>query len=136
MKKLSAMFFTVLAVSIFLLGFDSVQKNEVSLAKAADPDIIKGVEKVLATVHELKDVLEKSPKDSKKIHKLGKKISEQWDVIEKKVEKKYPEAYVDIEKSLYPLIGFSKEEDPSVEKLQELIKQVDKKLERFKKHLG
>lgn len=127
MKKLILFLVPLLAFGLILTGFNP-QQNEAN----SDKKIVKGVDVVLTTVKDFKELLENSPKERKKIHQFGKKISEQWDVIEKQVEAKYPTDYQNIEESLYPLIALSQEEEPYVKKILELSDQVIEKLALFK----
>lgn len=99
-------------------------------------DLATGTSTVLATVEKLKNTIENSPDDINKINELGKDLSENWDLIEKKVEKRYPKDYKDIEESLYPLIAFAQNDSPDIEKMKQLIKEVNDKLTSFKQKVS
>ncbi|WP_174615996.1 hypothetical protein [Virgibacillus ihumii] len=92
----------------------------------------KGIEKVLTSLHELKNTIESSPGETGKINSNGKTLSESWEPIEKKIEERNPDAYENIEKSLYPLIGEAQKENPDTNKLTKLIKETNEKLNQFK----
>lgn len=102
----------------------------------SDSAIMEGVNAVLATIEALKDVLEESPDESKEIIKLGKKLDEDWELIEKKVEDAYPEDYTTIEESLYPLIDAVQSEKPNNDVLKKLIAEVNDKLFKFKEKIS
>ncbi|MDC3417363.1 hypothetical protein [Aquibacillus salsiterrae] len=129
MKKVSWLFITVFAILTFLVGFGQTNSSKTPTTGKAEADIVTGTEKVLSLIETFEDVLEDEPNNRSKIKRLGKEIGQQWQVIEKSVEKKYPEEYDDIEKSLYPLLVLSQEESPYVTKLLELSEQVEKKLD-------
>lgn len=103
---------------------------------SSDSTIMEGVNTVLATIEVLKDAVEQSPDDSKEIIKLGKKLDEDWDLIEKKVEDVYPMDYTDIEESLYPLIDETQSEQPNNDVLKKLIAEVNDKLFKFKEKIS
>ncbi|MBB6453692.1 iron uptake system EfeUOB component EfeO/EfeM [Salirhabdus euzebyi] len=128
MKKLLLTIGTLLTVSVLLLGFNTVQ-NE------GGTDLVKGIDKVLETNEKLKKAADKSPENTAKINKLGKELGENWDVIEKQVEEKYPKDYINIEKSLYPLIAYAKKDKPDVKKIVILADEVNEKLVNFKERV-
>ena len=100
------------------------------------PEIIKGIDKVLETINKLEETLKSTPKDTKQIQELGHALEEEWDKIEKAVEKLDQEEYEFIEKSLYPLIAEAKKPMPEVERIQPLIEDTTKKLNEFKEKLS
>ncbi|WP_117169596.1 hypothetical protein [Paraliobacillus sediminis] len=103
---------------------------------SSDATIMEGVNTVLATIEALKDVVEQSPDESKEIIKRGKKLDEDWELIEKKVEDAYPEDYTNIEESLYPLIDAAQSEKPNNDVLKKLITEVNDKLFKFKEKIS
>ncbi|MCT2537712.1 hypothetical protein NC661_11230 [Aquibacillus koreensis] len=137
MKKWIAI--SLLIFTLVLSGFSPVTNSEAQsdatpLHKQMEKktDLSKGIAIVLATIDELKSLVEQNPDNARKINTFGKVLDENWDLIEKKVEKKYPEDYKDIEESLYPLIGEAQKDKPNIEELNKLIKDTYKKLEAFR----
>ncbi|MDQ0217325.1 hypothetical protein ELQ35_07695 [Peribacillus cavernae] len=98
-------------------------------------DIVLGVNKVLAKIKEL-DTNKDDNTDAKSLNANGKQIEEEWDKIEKKVEKSFPEDYKNIEESLYPLIAELKKAEPDVAKVNEWSNQTKAKLDLFRMKAG
>ncbi|TFJ91936.1 hypothetical protein [Lentibacillus salicampi] len=96
----------------------------------------EGIEKVLTSLQELKETVKSSPNDVEKINKEGKALSESWEPIEKKVEKRNAGAYENIEESLYPLIAEAQKEKPDINNVKQLIEEVTNKLNQFKEKLS
>lgn len=74
--------------------------------------------------------------DPEKIQELGKKVSSDWDSIEKQVEDDFPDWYERIEKNLYPLIGESGNPEKDTEKIEELSKAAIEDLQLFLKEVN
>ncbi|MDL4843073.1 hypothetical protein [Aquibacillus rhizosphaerae] len=141
MRKTTLLFITLITFSTLLFGFSNeTSTNQYHPEKVMEAEgdkenktsLEKGTTIVLATINELHNVVERSPENTKKINTFGKVLDENWDLIEKKVEKKYPEDYKNIEESLYPLIGEAQKEKPDLTKLTQLIKETSAKLLTFK----
>lgn len=96
-------------------------------------DLASGVDNVLSAVKELKKV---PANDAQKIKKAGKSLREDWDKIEKEVEDNYLNYYMNIEHTLYPLIGETQNAKPNGEKVSKLCDVTIRKLEAFKKKIG
>ncbi|WP_077324421.1 hypothetical protein [Virgibacillus siamensis] len=103
--------------------------------KGGSSGLTSGVTDVQKSLDELKMVMQNNPDKTKKIQKIGKEAGEDWDEIEKQVEEKYPKAYENIEKSLYPLKAATKKDMPDKGKVKQLTSETLKKLQDFKKGL-
>ncbi|TCP21068.1 putative lipoprotein with Yx(FWY)xxD motif [Scopulibacillus darangshiensis] len=99
-------------------------------------DLASGTDTVLADTANLKKTVEQSSKDTASINNAGKKLGEDWDAIEKKVEEKYPKDYENIEDSLYPLLAEAAKEQPDEDKMKKLIADVTNKLNSFKEKVS
>ncbi|PLT34418.1 hypothetical protein [Bacillus sp. V5-8f] len=93
--------------------------------------ILDGVQKVLLTIKETEQMMERSAQ-TKTVNEFGSRLEEEWDTIEKTVEKRFPEDYISIEKSLYPLIAEMKKTTPDLAKVKNFSEQTKAKLEQFK----
>ncbi|RFU63511.1 hypothetical protein [Peribacillus glennii] len=98
-------------------------------------DIVLGVDKVLSIIKEAKQSTERAA-DPKSLNQIGSRLEEEWDTIEKKVEAKFPEDYINIEKSLYPLMAEMQKPMPDLAKVKELSDQTKGKLDRFQIKTG
>ncbi|CAH0345827.1 hypothetical protein [Bacillus sp. CECT 9360] len=94
-------------------------------------DIVLGVDKVLSIIKEVETAMENSA-DPKRLHAIGQQMEEEWDTIEKKVEKKFPVDYKSIEESLYPLIAELGKSQHDLAKIKDLSDQTKAKLDLFK----
>ncbi|MFB5285071.1 hypothetical protein [Peribacillus sp. Hz7] len=103
------------------------QEEAVETHKNISTDLNDGIEKVLTALEEL----QQSTVNKKNIQSSGENLDKYWDVIEKQVEKQYPKDYVDIEKSLYPLLYEAKKEQQDISKIQQLIKETKNKITTF-----
>ncbi|WP_112180960.1 MULTISPECIES: hypothetical protein [Paraliobacillus] len=103
---------------------------------SSDTTIMEGVNTVLATIEALKYTAVHSPNDSAKIIKIGKKLKEDWELIEEKVEAAYPEDYTNIEESFYPLIEETQHDKPDTDVLMKLTAEVNDKLFKFKEKIS
>ncbi|MFZ3579127.1 hypothetical protein [Virgibacillus sp. DJP39] len=112
------------------------EKDSVLAAKSmSSVTISDGLDEVLNTLAELKVELDKPSIEKSQVKVLAEKLGEDWDTIEKQVEKKYPEDYVYIEKSLYPLLAEAQKEDPNFVEIQQLLQDTTKKINAFKNKL-
>ncbi|WP_339227806.1 hypothetical protein NSQ77_19830 [Oceanobacillus sp. FSL K6-2867] len=151
MKKLnllllSVFLITAVVVSACASGNDSESSNEENEQKSeqapkngeenSSDSLNKGIEKVLTSLQELKNTAETSPDDTDNINSKGKSLSENWEPIEEKVEEQNPDAYENIEESLYPLIGEAQKEKPDTNKVTKLIEETTEKLNQFKGKLS
>lgn len=103
--------------------------NESGTEKNAD--IVRGVEKVLSIIKEVEKRMEDTA-EAKSLNKIGRQMEEEWDIIEKSVEKAFPEDYTNIEKSLYPLMAELQKTLPDLAKIKDLSDQTKAKLDLFK----
>jgi hypothetical protein len=94
-------------------------------------DILQAVDKVLSQIQNAKTNME-TRANAKALNSVGQHMQEDWDVIEKKVEKKYPADYKNIEESLYPLISELKKDDLDLANIRKLSDQTKDKLDLFK----
>ncbi|GAA0595115.1 hypothetical protein GCM10009001_09050 [Virgibacillus siamensis] len=137
MKKSNILLLSVFLIVAVMLsacgsGGDSESSSEENEQKSNQASLDKGIEKVLTSLQELKDSIETSPDDTEKINSKGKSLSENWEPVEKKVEERNPDAYENIEESLYPLISEAQKEKPDTNKVTKLIEETTKKLNQFK----
>lgn len=109
------------------------QEAATQVDESASEDLKNGVDNVLSAVKKLKDV---PANNTKKIKDAGEKLRESWDKIEKEVEEKYLNYYMNIEHTLYPLIDETQNADPNVEKISKLCDVTVRKLEAFKEKIG
>ncbi len=100
------------------------------------PEVIAGLDTVLETINKLQKVVKDTPKDVKRINEIGKELDENWDKIEKAVEKRDPEKYEYIEESLYPLIAVAKKATPEIDKINQFIEETTKKLKDYKEKIS
>lgn len=131
----------VLTVSILLSGFSfdngGDKLNDVEHDESQetifqkDKKIVKGITSVLTTMEEFQAVVKESPDDIEKINAFGKQVKEEWEKIEKKVEKHYPNEYKTIEESLYPLIDLSESNVIDFNELDQLIDETKMKLKKL-----
>lgn len=94
-------------------------------------DIVRGVDKVLSIIKEVEKRMEDTT-EAKSLNKIGSQMEEEWDIIEKSVEKTFPEDYTNIEKSLYPLMAELQKTLPDLAKIKDLSDQTKAKLDLFK----
>ncbi|TLS35856.1 hypothetical protein [Pseudalkalibacillus caeni] len=141
---------TLLALTLFLIGVigagcssDSSPENNklngespLDISVFQNNDMISGIETVISSVEKLNVQLESAEIEIKEVNRLGKEIEANWDRIEDQVEKRFPADYKNIEASLYPLIDVSKETEPDLDKLKQLVKDTEKKLVAFKDKLA
>ncbi|WP_077324253.1 hypothetical protein [Virgibacillus siamensis] len=104
-----------------------------SAAKPASEDLGNGVDSVLSEVKELKKI---SADNVQKMKRSGNSLRESWDKIEKEVEENYLNYYMNIEHTLYPLIGETQKDTPDGDKVSKLCEITTRKLEAFKKKIG
>lgn len=114
----------------------SEQQSKAVQGEKDRSDLSTGIDTVLTSVKALKTTVENTPNDVKAINNKGEALDSNWDVIEKQVEKSDPEAYEDIEKSLYPLFAEAAKDKPDVNKLKQLIDASIEKLNKFKGNLA
>ncbi|KWW21245.1 MULTISPECIES: hypothetical protein [Peribacillus] len=112
------------------------ERSDKSAAETQDAEGIEtGVAEVVQSINAL--VTEGSAEaDPEKIQELGKKVSSDWDSIEKQVEDDFPDWYERIEKNLYPLIGESGNPEKDTEKIEELSKAAIEDLQLFLKEVN
>lgn len=153
LKKFLLYFGVMLIIGAVLTGFIDQGQQSATKSTVSEPQadksssvydkhvgsekekILKGTSEVIAATKELKKLTELQAENSKEINKLGEEIEKKWDRIEKKVEETYPQDYINIEKSLYPLIAAAKKDNPSKEELRNFSKQTLDKLNNFKQQL-
>ncbi|RFU61513.1 hypothetical protein [Bacillus sp. V59.32b] len=104
--------------------------SDIAVSEESD-DIVLGVNKVLSIIKEVESAMENSA-DSKRLHAIGQQMEEEWDTVEKKVEKKFPADYKSIEESLYPLIAELGKSQHNLAKIKDLSDQTKAKLDLFK----
>ncbi len=134
-----------LIIPLFVVGMglftaQAAQVNEgngnvVAQENNEEVTLKEGVDIVVATIEEMKGAIKLDPKNTGKLNQLGKKLDENWDLIEKRVEEKYPKDYKNIEDSLYPLIAEAKKKSPNVNTLNKLIKETTDKLIQFEEKI-
>ncbi|KGX89938.1 hypothetical protein [Pontibacillus marinus] len=127
-------------VGIGLFTAQAAQVNEgsgnvVAQENNEEVTLTEGVDIVAATIEEMKGAIKLDPKNTEKLNQLGKKLDENWDLIEERVEETYPKDYKNIEDSLYPLIAESKKKSPNVSTLNKLIPETTDKLIQFKEKI-
>lgn len=128
-------------VGIGLFTAQAAQVNEgngngvIAQENNEEVTLTEGVDIVVATIEEMKGAIKLDPKNTGKLNQLGKKLDENWDLIEERVEETYPKDYKNIEDSLYPLIAESKKKAPSVSTLNKLITETTDKLIQFKEKI-
>ncbi|MBE7149332.1 hypothetical protein FUT12_17430 [Bacillus mycoides] len=88
------------------------------------------VKEVVTLIESLDKQLAANPK-LESVNKLGKQISEKWDVIEKDIEASHPTEYKTIEQSLYPLIVRAEKEKIDVNKMKSLTTKTKKDLNQL-----
>ncbi|WP_077622698.1 hypothetical protein [Sediminibacillus massiliensis] len=117
-----------------------INSEEVSAVQPVSEDeqaeLVASVEDVLTVMEELKRTVLQKQDAVEEINKIGKKLADTWDHIEKKVEERYPDDYKNIEESLYPLIAYAQNEKPDFEKMSEVFEQTEKKLKEFKEKIS
>ncbi|WP_064093443.1 hypothetical protein [Rossellomorea aquimaris] len=116
-------------------GTLSLEDAEPTLAENNPISLKEGIESSKSSIEELKSILKNESSDTKKINDQGTVVEEQWDKIEDMVEEKYPEEYVSIEESLYPLIAEAKKAEPGIEQLKSLVEDTMKKMTTFQEKL-
>lgn len=150
---MKSIFYLVLTILIFAaVAFNSDQEDQaskhdntitnephsvqVSKRMSSESGLTKGITKVLTSLNELK--LATKPSNGKKdeINNAAEDLGETWDQIEKQVEKKYPEDYERIEKSLYPLLAEAKRDNPNIELVNQLLETTTTKVQVFKEMIG
>ncbi|QDP39888.1 hypothetical protein [Radiobacillus deserti] len=116
----------------------NAQSKEVGVASesADDQEILMGLKTVVATLARLESTLVDNPDKVQRIKKQGKALEKNWDVIEKMVEKNYPNDYKTIEESLYPLLSHTQEEKLQINKMKGLVKATRTKLQDFRTKLS
>ncbi|MRG86504.1 hypothetical protein [Salinibacillus xinjiangensis] len=151
MNKLLYSLGTILLVIAAWIGFASNEENIPSIdsqeqvnepesievhSDQENTELIEGIDTVITSIEELQNIVEASPSDVNQINEKGKVLETNWDVIEKQVEELDKEAYVNIEKSLYPLIAEAKKDNPNVENLKSLASDTTEKLTDFKNEIS
>ncbi|WP_078549672.1 hypothetical protein [Litchfieldia alkalitelluris] len=150
MKRILFVFCTLVMVGLLLGGCQADKENSSSDIETPDAvetmnqqaensdttELVKGLETVLLTVNKLNETTKSSPSDVKQINEFGKALEENWDKIEKTVEKLDKESYIAIEKSLYPLIAEAKKPSPATDKIKTLAEDTTKKLEKYKEKIS
>ena len=116
-------------------GNMSTEGVEPTLAEKNPSSLEEGILNAKSSIEELKAILMNSSSDTKKINDQGSKVEEQWDKIEDMVEEKYPEEYVIIEESLYPLIAEAKKAEPDIDQLTRFMEDTLKKMTKFQEKL-
>ncbi|MGP4108877.1 hypothetical protein [Virgibacillus sp. L01] len=99
-----------------------------------DSELANGTDTVINSVEQLDASLEDSA-DVSTINEKGKTLEEDWDKIEKKVEKQFPDQYTKIEESLYPLIDEAKKDKPDLEKMKEWTQSTLESLNELKQNI-
>ncbi|WP_273833823.1 hypothetical protein [Guptibacillus sedimenti] len=94
-----------------------------------------GVDTALSNLEELKTTVENSSDDVETINEQTMTLEENWDKMESQVEEEFPDAYKNIEESLYPLIDEGKKDEPDTDKMTELIDETMMKMTEFKETL-
>lgn len=154
MKRVLIQFGTLLMAGMLVVGCQADNNNETNTNENEGPDaletmnhqvenidkdtseIVKGLDIVLLTINKLKGIVNNTPNDVKQINETGKTLEKNWDQIEKAVEKRNPELYEYIEKSLYPLIDEAKKATPNIDKIKPLIEDTTKKLQEYKEKIS
>ncbi|WP_085992139.1 hypothetical protein [Oceanobacillus senegalensis] len=116
---------------------DSKETSEVNVAvvEGEDSDLTSGVNTVITSLKQLDSDIENTD-DVNTINESGKTLEEDWDRIEKKVEEKFPDQYIKIEETLYPLIAEAKKEEPDIKKMKEWIQTTLDSIDELKESLG
>ncbi|WP_052947704.1 hypothetical protein [Aneurinibacillus tyrosinisolvens] len=107
-----------------------VREEAKPVSASQSPAINAGVKGVIQLIGELERQLQNNPKPSV-VNEIGKKMAEKWDLVEKEVEKRYPDDYKKIEESLYPLIAEAGKQQLDVSKIKALNIEARQKLEKF-----
>lgn len=115
---------------------DESTSVQVSKSMSSDPSLTKGIDTVLTSLDQLKKVTEEADGKTEKVNNAAEQLGEDWDEIEKLVEKKYPEDYEKIERSLYPLLAEAKKDDPDLGLVQQLLNETTTKVQLFKEMIG
>ncbi|GAA0481754.1 hypothetical protein GCM10008986_03090 [Salinibacillus aidingensis] len=143
---------TLLLLAAILVGF-STSGNEqpsqtgdhqmetedteaVGVANEEERNLVTHLDTVLTSVDELEKVIEETPDEVRTINEKGEVLEKNWDEIEKQVEELDPDAYANIERSLYPLMAEAQKENPDIEKMKSLSEEVTEKLEDFKQQVS
>ena len=89
-----------------------------------------GVKEVVQLIEEVDKQLKANPKQEA-VNKLGKQITDKWDVVEKEVETQHASDYKTIEQNLYPLIVEMGKQKQDLKKLKTLTTQTKQDLNKF-----
>ncbi len=109
-----------------------VEKEAIEASLTSMVDVQATLAEILTLLNQFEKDLEKKP-NKETIHEYGQRIEDKWDTIEKKVESKFPEDYVIVEKSLYPLIGEAKSPVYNLDKVKSNLKESQTKLSNLQK---
>ncbi|WP_108670221.1 hypothetical protein [Peribacillus acanthi] len=127
-----------LPLLLFICGCTSVDREvekEVIETSLSNKDVQASLSEIIEILNQFEKDLEKKA-DKEIINKYGQQIEEKWDSIEKQVETKYPDEYVNVEKSLYPLIGEAKSPEFNLEKVKVYLKESIFKISNLKEKWG
>lgn len=125
---------TSLVLAFSMLITPVIQQVSAEQNTESDTSVQEGIDKVIAEIDMLQEAIQGNG-ELIKVNEAGKKIDEAWDLIEEQVEEKNPEAYKNIEESLYPLIGEAQRPSPDMKKIQKLIPETTEKLKEYQKTL-
>ncbi|MFD0770168.1 hypothetical protein ACFQZ1_15445 [Bacillus sp. CGMCC 1.60114] len=89
-----------------------------------------GVKEVVQLIEEVDKQLKANPKQET-VNKLGKQLTDKWDVVEKEVEAKHASDYKTIELNLYPLIVEMGKQKQDLKKLKTLTSKTKQDLNQF-----
>ncbi|MCM3737826.1 hypothetical protein M3215_19050 [Bacillus cytotoxicus] len=89
-----------------------------------------GVKEVVQLIEEVDKQLKATPKQEA-VNKLGKQLTDKWDVVEKEVETKHASDYKTIEQNLYPLIVEMGKQKQDLKKLKTLTTKTKQDLNQF-----
>lgn len=89
-----------------------------------------GVKEVVQLIEEVDKQLKATPKQEA-VNKLGKQLTDKWDVVENDVEAKHATDYKTIEQNLYPLIVEMGKQKQDLKKLKTLTTKTKQDLNQF-----
>lgn len=89
-----------------------------------------GVKEVVQLIEEVDKQLKATPKQEA-VNKLGKQLTDKWDVVEKEVEAQHATDYKTIEQNLYPLLVEMGKQKQDLKKLKTLTTKTKQDLNQF-----
>ncbi|WP_242222485.1 hypothetical protein [Bacillus cereus group sp. BfR-BA-01380] len=89
-----------------------------------------GVKEVVQLIEEVDKQLKANPKQEA-VNKLGKQLTDKWDVVEKEVETQHVSDYKTIEQNLYPLLVEMGKQKQDLKKLKTLTTKTKQDLNQF-----